>query len=72
MRDPDERFGTQQDSRKFLSIKSACHRYDCGKTTIYSLIASGALVAKHLGRRKTLIDREVADRFFDNLPSKKK
>jgi excisionase family DNA binding protein len=59
----------QDERRKFLTIRAACHRYACGKTTIYELIKSGDLVARKLGT-KTIIDGEVADQFFNALPSK--
>jgi hypothetical protein len=53
---------------KMISVADALARYGIGRTKLYSLIGSGSIRAVKLGV-KTLIDVEIADRFFDGLPS---
>jgi excisionase family DNA binding protein len=52
---------------RYLSIKMTVARYSTSKSTIYRLLRTGDLGAKKRGGR-TLIDRELADRYFASLP----
>lgn len=50
-----------------LSVKDACKAIGCGRTTLYSLIASGKIEARALGGR-TVIPADSLQGFVAALP----
>ncbi len=50
-----------------LSVRDACAAIGCGRTTLYSLIADGKIVARSLGSR-TIIPTESLREFLGSLP----
>lgn len=50
------------------TIPDFCRQYAVGRTTVYRLIETGAIVARKAGRR-TLIDAEIAARWYASLPT---
>ena len=67
---PDEPSPLQADPirpRLVISVSEARQRYGLGRTTLYALLARGALQARKLGGR-TLIDLAAADAYFAALP----
>jgi len=52
---------------ELMTLVDACEYAHVGKTTAYSLIRDGKIVARKLGK-KTLIERRSLDRFLNSLP----
>lgn len=52
-----------------LSIPEAIRASGIGRTTIYSLIKSGQLPAKKLGRRTLILQRDL-EKLLSDLPSR--
>lgn len=65
---PMERRSITERQPKMISVSDALGRYGIGRTKLYALIGDGRIRAVKLGM-KTLIDVNVADRFFDSLPT---
>jgi excisionase family DNA binding protein len=57
----------EQKMEKFYTIAEACRLLSIGRTTLYELIASGAIPAKKI-RRATRISGEGIDRFIKECP----
>lgn len=49
------------------TIPDFCHIFGAGRTTVYRLIAEGAIEARKIGRR-TVIDAASAARWYASLP----
>ena len=56
-----------QNARRYITIPAGCECYSISRNTWYRLFALGAVKAVKRGRR-TLIDVDSADAYFDALP----
>lgn len=54
--------------REGLSVAEACAIAGIGRSKLYEMIATGALVARKLGRRRIILRRDLSQ-FLDALPS---
>ena len=57
----------QYQPNELLTVARVCREYGVGKTTIYEVLASGALAAKKIGKRGTRIRRCDMDAWVASL-----
>lgn len=55
------------DGREALSIKGACHMAGIGETTLKEALKSGALPARHCGRRVLILRADLMG-WLSSLP----
>jgi excisionase family DNA binding protein len=51
-------------AKEFLTVRDAATLLNCSRQTIYNLINSGALKAKNIKLKKTLVQRTEIDKLF--------
>jgi excisionase family DNA binding protein len=57
----------ERSSRTAFSVAEVCAQTDIGRDSVYNAIRSGRLVARRIGRRMLVTEKDL-QRFLANLP----